>query len=114
MQWESFDSSHAKVLSVNVPNANQVDLKVFADKPGILVANNFWHKWWKVRLNGKKGGIYRVNYNFQAVMVPPGNSAVHFYCEAESVKLGLYLSIIGSITVIGLLVLSLRKDTSRR
>lgn len=97
---KTFDTSSQKVLEVKVPSPNQVIVKVQADKEGILVANNFWHKWWRVEVNSEPSKIYRANYLFQGIRVPAGVSTVHFYCEAKSLEIGKYLSITGMFILI--------------
>lgn len=106
---KSFDTSRQKVLNVSVPNPNRVTVDVSTESPGILVANNFWHKWWRVKVNGVLGKVYRVNYNFQAVEVPEGESNVEFYCLADSLEFGKYFSLSGITILLYLFVVGSSK-----
>lgn len=99
-----FDTAKQKILGVQIPNANQIVLKIYAEEPGILVTNNYWHKWWRVRVNEESQRLYRVNYNFQAVEIPAGNSTVHFYCMPKSFEIGKYLSVLGILALVFLLL----------
>ncbi|MFA5338329.1 MAG: hypothetical protein WC330_08340, partial [Candidatus Omnitrophota bacterium] len=92
---ETFETGKMEIVKIETPSSNEVILKIKTDRPAVLVANNFWHKWWKAKVNGIEQRIYRVNYNFQAINVPAGESTVYFYCNANSVTVGLFLSIIG-------------------
>ncbi len=109
VRTKTFNVKNQIIKEVMVPSANQVIVKVSAETPGILVANNFYHKWWKVKVNNIPQKLYRANYNFQAVEVPSGDSVLFFYCEAESLKLGSYLSFIGLICIAFLTIMSLSK-----
>lgn len=104
-----FDVSGQRVLSVDVPSANRLVLKVEAAKPGILVMNNFWHPWWRVKINGRKKELYRANFIFQAVEIPEGTSTVSFYCMAKSFKAGAGLSAAGIFCLCVLFGLHLRR-----
>ncbi|MFA7254785.1 MAG: YfhO family protein [Candidatus Omnitrophota bacterium] len=104
-----FDVSRQRVLSVDVPSANRVVLRVEVAKPGILVMNNFWHPWWRVKINGRKKALYRANFIFQAIEIPEGTSTVSFYCTAKSLKVGAGLSAAGIFCLCVLFGLHLRR-----
>lgn len=106
---EGFDTDGQKVIDVSVPSANQVIVKTDAKTPGVLIANNFHHRWWSVEVNGEPAKLYRVNYLFQGVRVPAGVSTVRFYCKALSLEIGKYLSLIGVATIILLSVYAFKK-----
>jgi hypothetical protein len=105
---ETFETDEKKILKIETPSSNEVILKIKTDKQAALVANNFWHKWWKVKVNGASQKIYRVNYNFQAINVPAGESTIYFYCDAKSVTIGLFLTIVGCVILVFLCVLGFK------
>lgn len=111
---QTLDTRKQKVISVEAPSANKVVVKVAADSPGVLVANNFWHKWWKVKVNGKDQKIYRVNYLFQAVMIAGGDSELFFYTDSDSLRNGLVCTVIGFVILLLLLAVNLKKRAASR
>lgn len=113
VRGETFDTSGQRVEKVEVPSANRVLLKIRADKPGVLVANNFWHPWWQVKVDGVKKALHRVNFIFQAVEIPAGASTVSFYCEAASFKTGVLFSAAGLFILAGLLIAAFRNTALR-
>jgi len=92
-----------------VPTPNRVHLEVNSYKLRMLVTTNFWHKWWKVKVNGTAAKVHRVNYNFQTVEIPPGVSAIESYCVAESLERGKYLSLLEIISILGLFIIGSAK-----
>jgi uncharacterized membrane protein YfhO len=55
--------------------------------------------------------IFRANYNFRAVPIPPGKHEVKFVYDPMSVKLGVLVTSLG---IIGLLVMGLSSRFKRR
>lgn len=109
IEQEGFDTQGQKVLDVSVPSANQVIVRTDAKTPGLLVANNFHHSWWRVEVNGEPARLYRVNFLFQGVYVPAGVSTIRFYCKALSLEIGKYISLTGVAIIILLAVYSFKK-----
>ena len=110
IKQEGFDTTGQKIVDIETESANQVVVKTDAKTPGVLIANNFHHKWWRVDVNGESAKLYRVNYLFQGVRVPAGLSTVRYYCKALSLEIGKYLSLFGVAIITLLAVLSLKKS----
>jgi len=57
---------------------NLVALKTSTDKTGFLVLTDTFYPTWKVAVDGVSEKIYRTDYNFRGVVVPPGVHTVEF------------------------------------
>ena len=93
---------------------NQVGLHVRTKENAFLVLSDTYFQGWKAYLDGNPVKIFRANYNFRAVSVPPGKHEVKFVYYPVSIKLGLLVTLLG---VIGILVMGLClrfKVTNRR
>mgnify|MGYP001765568584 CR=1 FL=1 len=55
-----------------------VDVDVDAARPGWLVLNDVWHRWWKVEVDGRPAEMWRADALFRAVAVPAGHHRVRF------------------------------------
>lgn len=55
-----------------------VDIDVDAARPGWLVLNDIWHKWWQVEVDGRLAEIVRADVLFRAVRLDAGPHRVHF------------------------------------
>jgi uncharacterized membrane protein YfhO len=51
---------------------------VEAARPGHVVLNDVWHRWWQAEVNGAQAEMLRANVLFRAVAVPQGRSEVVF------------------------------------
>ncbi len=67
---------------------------------------------WKAYLDGKETPIYRANFLFRAVYVPAGRHTVEFVYRPRSFRLGLLVTLVATLGVIGGLAwLSFRRAT---
>lgn len=55
-----------------------IDIDVEAARPGWLVLNDVFHRWWRVEIDGAPAEMNRANALFRAVKVPAGRHRVHF------------------------------------
>jgi hypothetical protein len=56
---------------------------------GVLVVLEAWHPGWTAVVNGVSSPIYPANHAFMGVLLPPGDSAVHFQYAPSSWRVGL-------------------------
>jgi hypothetical protein len=56
------------------------EVLVAVDAPGggVLVLNDVWHPWWRVRIDGAEAELLRANVLFRGVVVPRGRHVVRF------------------------------------
>jgi hypothetical protein len=92
----------AKIVS---ETNNQVEISARVNKPSVLLLSDTSYPGWKAYVDGKKTKIYRANYNFRAVPLPPGEHRVDFRYEPLSFYLGAWIS---GVTLIILIALGLK------
>ncbi|MCE1236620.1 MAG: YfhO family protein [Hyphomicrobiales bacterium] len=56
----------------------EVAIDVDMERPGFLVLNDAWHRWWKVEIDGAPTDLYRANLLFRTLRVPAGRHRVRF------------------------------------
>ena len=82
------------------------------DKLAPLVISNIYYPGWKAAIDGISTKIYKVNYTFQAVIVPDGQHSIEFKYLPDSFVQGFYLSGLGVLLAL-LLGLYLWRTKSR-
>ena len=88
-----------------------VKFAVDGQSDSLLYLSDNYFPGWKAYINGKETKIYRANYAFRAVVVPPGTNQVIFSYEPKSVIAGGLLSGIGIIIfIISLRFITRKKD----
>jgi hypothetical protein len=90
---------------------NRLQLFVEAKEDSLLVLSDTYFPGWKAYLDGNPVKIFRANYNFRAVSLPPGRHEVKFVYNPMSVKLGVLVTSLG---IIGILVMGLSSRFKRR
>jgi hypothetical protein len=70
----------------------------------LFLSETYYPEGWVARLNGTEIPIYRVNYLFRAVVIPPGEHILTMVFEPEGFALGKNLSLGANIIVLGGLV----------
>lgn len=71
--------------------ADEVDVEAEASVPALLLLRDTYYPGWTATVNGSPVRIYRADYNFRAVAVPAGKSAIRFVYAPLSVYAGLAL-----------------------
>lgn len=89
---------------------DKIRLSVSAQQPGWLVLLDGWDKGWKATVNGRATAVMRANYNFRAVAVPAGTSAVEFSYEPTSVTVGGWVTVLST----GLIACAMVPEWARR
>jgi hypothetical protein len=90
---------------------NRLQLLVEAKEDSFLVLSDTYFPGWKAYVDGNPVKIFRANYNFRAVSIPPGKHEVKFVYNPMSVKLG---ALVTSLGIIGILVMGLSSRFKRR
>ncbi len=88
-----------------IPSAdpNEVQIHVSTDAQAWLVLSDVWYPGWRAFVDDGKVEIYRADYLFRAVSVPGGEHTVRFEYSPSSFWVGLGLSAIAWLALIGLL-----------
>ncbi|MCS7349952.1 MAG: YfhO family protein [Anaerolineae bacterium] len=75
--------------------SNQLKLKVETNASALLVFSEVFYPGWRARLNGQPTPIYRVNFTFRGVLLPPGSHLLVMDFQPASLILGLATAAIG-------------------
>lgn len=91
IQFESFDTNHIW-LSVDTP----------AD--AYLVLSEVWYPGWRATVDGVEAPVLRANYAFRALRLGPGQHKAHLTFAPRSWRLGLLISGLTLLGLVGYLV----------
>lgn len=73
-------------------------------KNGILQISTSYSDGWKAFIDGKETEVIKVNKGFIGIVVEAGKHEIEFRYETPYLKLGIVLSIIGTIALIGVII----------
>jgi hypothetical protein len=90
---------------------NEIELQARVTRPSLLYLADTFYPGWNAYVDGKKTKIYRANYNFRAVPLPPGEHRVEFRYEPLSFYLGAWIS---GVTIFILIAFGLRSFWHRK
>jgi len=74
--------------------ANYVSVQVSVEQPAFLVLGDMYYPGWEARLDGQPTEIYRADYLFRAVSIPPGTHTVEFHFRPTSYMAGQALRVV--------------------
>lgn len=100
--------SDGKITIVEQADPNLVQLVIEAHSDTMLVLSDQWFPGWRAYLDGMETKIFRADYLFRAIPVPPGSHTVEFKYRPSSFSLGATLSGLGLIAF-GMLLWKTRK-----
>jgi hypothetical protein len=83
---------------------DHVSILVQTKKPELLVLADTHYPGWQARIDGERTPIAATNVLFRGVLVESGKHLVEFDYRPHALWLGLLLSLLGSLTVAGLLL----------
>jgi hypothetical protein len=87
-----------------IKESNQrVLLEVISEEEAILFLNDTYYPGWKAFVDGKEERILRADYLFRAIVLPKGKHEVEFIYRPLSLRLGIFLSLIGFLLMMGCL-----------
>ena len=110
-------------ISVGKPNGtatiekylpNFIVIKTVSDKDSVLFLSDNYYPGWIARVDGKQTKILRADYTFRAVKVAKGKHAVTFSYEPESFKFGVYLGLLGSVGIVGVVIVNNNKREPKK
>jgi uncharacterized membrane protein YfhO len=73
---------------------NKAGLRTATTVPAILVLLDNYYPGWQAFIDGKETAVYRANYTFRAISLPPGEHAIEFIYKPMSVSLGMLISLL--------------------
>ena len=85
---------------------NRLVYKVTSGQTQLAVFSEIYYPaGWKAFVDGKESEILRANYLLRALVVPAGNHEIEFRFEPASFRYGQIISIMGSLLIVGLVLL---------
>ena len=88
-------------VSLQEVQEDALRLRVNAQQSAMLFLADLAYPGWKAYVDGQETPIYRANYLFRSVFVPAGQHTVEFVYRPRSFRLGLLLTLVGTVAVHG-------------
>ena len=88
--------------------ANQVDLRVVASEPSLVVLSQSFYHAWRAEVDGRPVRLWRANHAFQSLEVPAGNHDVKLVYRDNFFRLGALVSCLSLAAPAAALVLRMR------
>ncbi|UCF78323.1 MAG: YfhO family protein [Candidatus Eiseniibacteriota bacterium] len=79
---------------------NEVGIETSIAQTCFLVLSDLYYPNWRVEIDGDPTTIYRTNFLFRGVSVPPGKHEVRFFYHSRSLRAGMFLSASASAVII--------------
>ncbi len=107
---DSFDPQKVAILEKELPSApgrneraevtitrydiHEIELKAKnLENPGLLFLSEIYYPaGWHAYIDGQEVEIYKTNYIFRSVLVPPGEHRIQFIFKPRSFKIGMWVS----------------------
>lgn len=82
--------------------ANSIDIRVDdLPRPRFLVHIDSFYPGWRAYVDGERAPIYKANDAFKAIAIPAGSHHVRFVYRPWAVYLGIAVSLLASLTLLG-------------
>jgi hypothetical protein len=107
-------SVNALMPSINYEmlSVNRIRVAVNGSSGGVLVILDPYWPGWEATIDGVPTEVWRANYLFRAMPLPPGDHVVEMEFRPLSLRVGLVVSVVG--LMVTLLILGLSLITARR
>src|SRR5262249_29011975 len=108
-------SDHRPLVPAKVVAQERHRLVVEADTsaPGVLVVSDTWYPGWSVTVDGKPAPLLRADYAFRGVALGPGKHVVEMRFSSRPTQIGLALSALGLLVLVGGMLLLWRGSSFR-
>ncbi len=100
MAGESAPARGPEEVKIVEYEANRVVIEVTATQAGFLFLSDTDYPGWRARVDGQEETVYRADYLFRAVLVPPGHHVVEFIFDPVAFKIGLAVTMTTAATLI--------------
>jgi hypothetical protein len=87
----------------------KVSVRVTTDAAGVLVLADPWYPGWRVRIDGRRAELLRVDHALRGVRVPAGTHTVVFTYQDRRMQVGAVLALLTGLALAGLGLLRLRR-----
>jgi len=89
--------------------ANRVVIETTSSQAGFLFLSDAYYPGWRACLDGQEETVYRADYLFRAVLVPPGQHTVEFTFDPVAFKIGLAVALITVAALVAAAIASRKK-----
>ena len=93
--------------------SNSVELLTYSSSPAFLVLSEIFYPGWQAFIDGREVAIRRANYVLRGLPLPAGSHFVRFEYNPLSFRLGITISLLTLVGLIGLFGITYRQDTQR-
>lgn len=90
---------HGTATIVHYQN-EKVTIQVETNKESILFLSDTYYPGWNAYIDGKMVSLYRADYTFRSIVVPPGHHTVIFVYSPVSVTMGIFASWLGILGIV--------------
>lgn len=104
--------SSASKVNISKYSNDEITIQAEMAQDGFLVLSEKHYPGWKAYVDGKSEKIYKANYIMRAVYLPKGSHTVKFVFDPWPYKVGLWLSSITFLFLIGAVVWRVREKRS--
>ncbi|HEY47920.1 MAG: hypothetical protein AMJ88_00905 [Anaerolineae bacterium SM23_ 63] len=91
-----------EVVHIETSDPGLVPLRVETIRGSWLLLSDTWYPGWSAELDGAKTRLYKADYLFRAVWVPPGKHSVEFRYRSPLFFFGAVLSVLGWLAMAGI------------
>lgn len=88
-------SGNTQIISLLSYSPTKIEFLTDSDGTQVLFLSDTYDPGWTAKIDEKKTTIYKANWAFRAIVVPPGNHKITFIYFPKSFTIGLYISFIG-------------------
>ncbi len=89
-----------------MPERIKIDVDIASN--GVLVLTDLYYPGWKAYVDGKESRILRANYVMRGLPIESGRHRVEFVYEPASFKVGLWTTLLTSLTILACIAYSIR------
>lgn len=100
--------SSASKVGISKYSGDEITIQAEMAQDGFLVLSEKYYPGWKAYVDGKSEKIYKANYIMRAVYLPKGSHTVKFVFDPWAYKVGLWLSSITFLFLVGAVLQRLR------
>jgi hypothetical protein len=87
---------------IETSDPSLVPLRVETTQGSWLLLSDTWYPGWSVELDGAETELYKADYLFRAVWVPPGTHSIEFRYRSPLFFIGGVLSVVGWLAMAGI------------
>jgi hypothetical protein len=96
---------------VTVLERKRVVVEAEAATAGVLVLSDAWYPGWRVTVDGAPAPLLRADYALRGVALPAGRHVVEFTFRSRPAELGLGLSAVGILGLLGFAAIGRKRPT---